>query len=85
LTPLTTLGISLKSKLTSKPDNEALQFLIEENVKKQVDEISKSCVIKEAWKNEVEGNGRPVRIHGWIYDLGSGLLRDLKITRGPSS
>ena len=83
LTPLTKLGISLKSKLTSTSDDQALQLLIEENVKKQVDEISKTCVIKEAWKNEVEGKGRAVRVHGWIYDLGSGLLRDLVITRGP--
>ena len=83
LTPLTTLGISLKSKLTSKSDDEALQFLIEENVKKQVDEICRTSIIKEAWKNEVEGKGKKVRVHGWIYDLGSGLLRDLEITRGP--
>ena len=83
LIPLTTLGISLKSQLTSKSDDEALQFLIEENVKKQVDEICKTNVIIEAWKNELEGKGKKVRVHGWIYDLGSGLLRDLKISRGP--
>ncbi len=84
LTPLTKLGLSLKYELSSKPNDEALQYFIEENVRKQVENISKSKVIKEAWEHEAEGKGRKVRVHGWVYDLGSGLLKDLEITQGPT-
>jgi len=42
-------------------------------------------VIKEAWEHEVEGKGRKIRVHGWIYDLSTGLLKDLEITQGPGS
>jgi len=40
-------------------------------------------VMKEVWKEEVAGTGRKVRIHGWIFDLSTGRLRDLGVTRGP--
>jgi len=83
LTPLTKLGLSLKYELSSKSDDEALQFLIEENVRRQVGNICKTKVIREAWEHEVEGEGKRVRVHGWIYDLESGILKDLNITRGP--
>jgi carbonic anhydrase len=40
-------------------------------------------VIEDVWKHELEGKGRKVRIHGWVYELSTGLLKDLNVTREP--
>ncbi|KAG7092714.1 hypothetical protein E1B28_009044 [Marasmius oreades] len=76
LEPLTTLAASLQ--LSSIPAAEALLKLVEENVKVQVENLARSSVIVNAWKNE-----KRVWIHGWVYDLASGKLSDLGLTRGP--
>jgi len=57
--------------------------LVEENVKSQVNSIANMKGLKKIWQKEVSGTGRKVRIHGWVYDLSTGRLRDLGITRGP--
>jgi carbonic anhydrase len=48
--------------------------LCELNVAAQVRSVSKIPAVREAWLH-----GREVAIHGWIYDLHDGLLRDLKV------
>lgn len=50
--------------------------LCEFNVQRQVDNLSNSTVITDAWRR-----GQEVTIHGWIYGLKDGLLRDLRVTR----
>ena len=50
--------------------------LCEFNVQRQVDNLSNSTVITDAWRR-----GQDVAIHGWIYGLKDGLLRDLGVTR----
>ena len=50
--------------------------LCEFNVQRQVDNLSNSTVITDAWRR-----GQDVTIHGWIYGLKDGLLRDLGATR----
>jgi len=84
LAPLTKFALKLKPQFASKSQDDALQFLVEQNVRTQVDNIAESEVMKETWKHEMEGSGRAVRVHGWVYDLGTGLLKDLETTRGPS-
>jgi carbonic anhydrase len=49
--------------------------LCELNVVQQVVNAAKSTIVREAW-----AKGREVAIHGWIYGLHDGLLRDLGIT-----
>ncbi len=57
---------------------EALQArLCELNVERQVENVSNSTVITAAWKR-----GADVAIHGWIYGLTDGRLRDLNVSRG---
>jgi carbonic anhydrase len=46
--------------------------LCELNVIEQVVNVCRTTVVREAW-----GRGQEVAIHGWIYGLGDGLLRDL--------
>jgi carbonic anhydrase len=58
-------------------DTEAKQHdrLCELNVIEQVINLSRTTVVRDAWSR-----GQPVTVHGWIYDLSDGLLRDLDVT-----
>lgn len=80
LAPLTILAASLQ--LSTAPTGEAISLLVEENVKMQVENLAKSETIAKAWASK-SGKGKDVWIHGWVYDLASGKLRDLGVTRGP--
>lgn len=51
---------------------EAQARLCELNVREQVRTLSRTTVLRQAWKR-----GQAVDIHGWIYGIGDGLLRDL--------
>jgi carbonic anhydrase len=46
--------------------------LCELNVMEQVVNVSKTTVVRDAW-----GRGQSLAVHGWVYDLSDGLLRDL--------
>jgi carbonic anhydrase len=50
--------------------------LCELNVIEQVKNVSDFTVVKNAWKS-----GQVLHIHGWIYHLEDGLLKDLNITK----
>jgi carbonic anhydrase len=49
--------------------------LCELNVVEQVQTVGRVSSVREAWQR-----GQPLAIHGWIYDLRDGLLRDLGVT-----
>jgi len=49
-----------------------LDLLCELNVKEQVTNISKTTIVQDAWSK-----GRDLTIHGWIYDITNGILKDL--------
>jgi carbonic anhydrase len=44
--------------------------LVELNVDEQVEALSRHPSIRRAWEH-----GRPVRIHGWVFDMSTGFLR----------
>jgi carbonic anhydrase len=46
--------------------------LCELNVMEQVVNVSKTTVVRDAW-----ARGQSLAVHGWVYDLSDGLLRDL--------
>ena len=48
--------------------------LCELNVTEQVINVSQTTVVREAW-----ARGQEVAVHGWIYGLHDGLLRDLGV------
>jgi carbonic anhydrase len=48
--------------------------LCELNVIEQVENVGRSEVVREAW-----ARGQPLAVHGWIYGLRDGLLRDLGV------
>ena len=50
--------------------------LCELNVVRQVDNLSHNTIVQKAWDR-----GRKLFIHGWIYSVSDGLIKDLKLTR----
>ena len=80
LEPLTLLAHSLQLCDT---DEKALDTLIEENVKAAVENLANTETIINAWTKGTH-KGQKVVIHGWNYDLGTGLLHDLHISRDES-
>jgi len=62
-----------KELVLSAEENENL--LTELNVKTQVYNIAKIPIVQLAWKN-----GQELRIHGFVYDLKDGLLKDMGVT-----
>jgi carbonic anhydrase len=57
-------------KLSSEADEHAR--LCELNVIEQVVNVSQTTVVRDAWRR-----GQQLAVHGWIYDINDGLLRDL--------
>jgi carbonic anhydrase len=59
--------------LVRRPDAEA--SLCELNVIEQVANVCQTTIVQDAW-----ARGQELHVHGWIYGLHDGLLRDLNTT-----
>jgi carbonic anhydrase len=57
-------------------DSEESRFrkLVELNVREQVYHLYMTSIVQRA-----KAKGQPLEVHGWVYDLHEGLLRDLNI------
>ena len=49
--------------------------LMEENVSVQVGNVVRSDAVRDAW-----AQGHDVQVHGWVYELETGRLRDLGVS-----
>lgn len=70
-----------QAQLASLPDEpKRHDRLCELNVIEQVVNVCHTTVVREAW-----ARGQDLAVHGWIYGIGDGLLRDLAMcaTSGP--
>ena len=56
-------------------EQEKHHRLCELNVIEQVTNVSQTTVVRDAWARQ-----QPLEVHGWIYDLRDGLLRDLDVS-----
>jgi len=54
----------------------SLNELCELNVKRQVENLAHNTIVQKAWDR-----GRKLYLHGWIYSISDGLIRDLKVTK----
>jgi carbonic anhydrase len=64
-----------QSQLDDLPtENDRHRRLCELNVIEQVMNVSRTTVVRDAW-----ARGQSLAVHGWVYDLRDGLLRDLDI------
>ncbi len=57
------------------PDPQASDRLCELNVIEQVINVCQTTIARDAWER-----GQLLSVHGWIYGLHDGLLRDLNVT-----
>ncbi len=48
---------------------------VELNVRAQVANVARTTIVQNAW-----ARGQPLALHGWVYDVADGLLRDLDTT-----
>ena len=55
-------------------ERERHRRLCELNVIEQVVNVGQTTVVREAW-----ARGQELAVHGWIYDVADGLLRDLGV------
>ncbi len=55
---------------------DQVNALCEFNVMAQVEAVARTTIVRDAW-----ARGHHLTIHGWIYGLSDGLLRDLDVSR----
>ena len=78
--PLTTLAATLSS---SNPAHKLTALeLVEANVRAQVANVVNSDVVQAAWSEDEDTRGRAklVAVHGWVYDIEHGRVRDLGVS-----
>ena len=67
---------SHRKEIDALPDEKSRwSRLCELNVMAQVETVCQTDVVRSAWKR-----GQRLTVHGWIYDLREGLLRDLDVS-----
>jgi carbonic anhydrase len=62
-------------RLESFAEGERVDRLCELNVVEQVSNVCRTTVVEDAW-----ARGQALSVHGVIYDVHDGLLRDLEVT-----
>jgi carbonic anhydrase len=58
-----------------KDDQKRFDRLVELNVIAQVYDLAKTSIIQQAWKGDTG-----LEIHGWVYGLNDGIIKDLKVS-----
>jgi carbonic anhydrase len=53
---------------------DRLKRLCELNTVEQVINVGSTTIVRDAW-----ARGQAITIHGWIYDVGDGILKDLNV------
>lgn len=65
-----------RKRLQALENNDArVNLLVELNVHEQVRHVSQTTIAQQAWSR-----GQPLAVHGWVYSLRDGLLKDLDCT-----
>ncbi len=61
---------------SAETDEEKAERLVEYNVVEQVEHVCQTTVVRNAWKR-----GQELSVHGWVYDLRDGIVKDLHVSR----
>jgi carbonic anhydrase len=65
-----------RHELAALPDlRTCLDRLCELNVIRQVKNVAADVFVQEAW-----ARGQDLSVHGWVYSLSDGLIKDLEVT-----
>ena len=72
------LGHWLENVKVLMPEQEKVTSdrMCELNVIEQVRNLANNTIVQKAWKQ-----GKKLYIHGWIYSISNGLIKDLKVSR----
>jgi carbonic anhydrase len=76
---VTDVGDKHAAELASLPEEQRLDRLCELNIVEQVANVSQTTIVEDAW-----ARGQPLTVHGLVYDLHDGLLRDLGVSASRS-
>jgi carbonic anhydrase len=64
-----------QDELELMEDEEAkFNRFVELNVREQVHDLAKTAIVQNAWNN-----GQALHLHGWVYGVGSGIIKDLEV------
>ena len=75
LRPLKGMRYQYREAFEGLTDKEELDLLCQINVKRQVTNGCHTTIVQNAWYQ-----GRQLSLHGWIYDMNSGLIEDLGVS-----
>ena len=56
-------------------ETQRARRFVEVNVMEQVHDLCKTSIVQNAWKNK-----QPLHVHGWVYDIHDGIIKDLEVT-----
>jgi carbonic anhydrase len=56
-------------------ETERSNRLVELNVVENVNNLCKTSIVQNAWKN-----GQELAVHGWVYSLSTGVINDMKVS-----
>ena len=69
------------TELDAIADTEArFDRFVELNVVEQVYDLAKTSIVQQAWRS-----GQELWIHGWVYRIGTGLIKDLDVNFNDNS
>jgi carbonic anhydrase len=79
LHPIREVRDAHRHELDAIPEEDArLNRLCELNVMRQVKNVAADVFVQDAW-----ARNQSLYIHGWVYSLANGLVRDLNVTVAP--
>lgn len=64
-----------KAELSELEGEAKSDRLVELNVAEQVKNVANTSIVQNAWKR-----GEPLSVHGWVYGLQDGIVKDLHAT-----
>jgi carbonic anhydrase len=64
-----------RERFANLDNEERVNLLCELNVEAQVEHVCHTRIVQNAWDR-----GQALSVHGWIYGVGDGLLKDLRVT-----
>ena len=56
-------------------ETQRARRFVEVNVMEQVHDLGKTSIVQNAWKNK-----QPLHVHGWVYDIHDGIIKDLNVS-----
>ncbi|HPH85728.1 MAG TPA: carbonate dehydratase [Ferruginibacter sp.] len=56
-------------------ETQRARRFVELNVVEQVIDLGKTSIVQNAWQKK-----QPLHIHGWVYDIHDGIIKDLDVT-----